>query len=220
MHIKRRGDRALLYRSSWVAKGAAGNTHGYSTQTFVASLSLDSASLPDGLDNKFSSYELKYLEDKLFGPARIEIEQKKRAAEHRQTDPLWRLDEAARLSAEAAVCSERGVVPNAKVAAVHAALANVRTITPVQLTPRAVPTPAAPIAEPGAADPLLEALVAIKAARDAVTTGRYGSAPAEGARATHPYKMWTEIFEAIEGKGHDSLLRTLQVRGFVKTRSK
>ena len=91
MHIKRRGARALLYRSSWVAKGAAGNTHGYSTQTFVASLSLDAANLPDGLENKFSSDELKYLESKLFGPARIEIEQQKRDAEHRQIDPLWRL---------------------------------------------------------------------------------------------------------------------------------
>ena len=220
MHIKRRGTRAMLYRSSWVAKGAAGNTHGYSTQTFVASLPLDAASLPDGLENKFSSDELEYLESKLFGPARIATEQKKRAAEHRQIDPLWRLDEAARLSAEAAVCSERGVVPNAKVAAVHAALANVRTITPVQLTPPTVANTAPLTAAPGAADPLLEALVAIKAARDAVMAGRYGSAPAEGARATHPYKMWTEIFETIEGKGLDSLLRTLQVRGFVKTRSK
>ena len=62
--------------------------------------------------------------------------------------------------------------------------------------------------------------MAIKAARDAVTAGHYESAPAEGVRATHPYKMWAEIFEAIEGAGQNSLLRTLQVRGYVKTRVK
>ena len=220
MHIKRRGNRAMLYRSSWVPKGSAGNTHGYSTQTFVGSLSLDAENLPVELENMFSSDELEYLESKLFQPARSASEQKKRAFEHRQTDPIWRLDEAARLSAEAAVCSERGVVPNTKVAAIHAALAKVKTITPVQLVPPTVANPAAPTAESGRPDPLRDALTAIKAARDAVLAGRYGSAPAEGVRATYAYKKWSEIFEAIEGVGSDSLLRALQSKGFAKTRGK
>lgn len=220
MHIKRRGTRAMLYRSSWVPKGSAGNTHGYSTQTFIGSLSLDAEGLPVELENKFSRDELEYLECKLFTPARIASEQRKQAVEHRATDPIWRLDEAARLSAEAAVCSERGAVPNAKVAAIQAALGKVRTITPFPAAPPTIANPAAPTAETGRTDPLRDALVAIKAARDAVMAGRYGSAPAEGVRATYAYKKWSEIFEAIEGAGSDSLLRALQSKGFAKTRGK
>ncbi|WP_114969887.1 hypothetical protein [Rhodoferax ferrireducens] len=218
MHIKRRGTRALLYRSFWVPKGAAGNTHGYSTQTFVGSLSLDAETLPPDFASKFSEAEVSYLENKLFQPARLAAEQKRRAVEYRATDPMWRLDEAARLSLEAAVCSERAVVPNTKVAAIHAALAKVRTITPVQSGPKTVVTPALQIAESGRSDPLRDALIAIKAARDAVMAGRYGTAPAEGVRNTHPYKLWTDIFEAIEGSAGNSLMRALQAKGFVKTR--
>lgn len=220
MHIKRRGTKAMLYRSSWVPKGSAGNTHGYSTQNFIGSLSLDAEGLPVELESKFSRDELEYLEHKLFTPARIASEQRKQAVEHRATDPIWRLDEAARLSAEAAVCSERGAVPNAKVAAIQAALGKVRTITPVPAAPPTVTNPAASTAETGRTDPLRDALLAIKAARDAVMAGRYGSAPVEGVRATYAYKKWAEIFEAIEGAGSDSLLRALQSKGFAKTRGK
>jgi hypothetical protein len=67
---------------------------------------------------------------------------------------------------------------------------------------------------------LRDALAAIKAARDAVLAGRYGTAPAEGVRATYPYKKWAEIFEAVEGTGSDSLMRALQAKGFAKTRGK
>lgn len=220
MHIKRRGTRAMLYRSSWVPKGSAGNTHGYSTQTFIGSLSLDAEGLPVELENKFSRDELEYLECKLFTPARIASEQRKQAVEHREIDPIWRLEEAARLSAEAAIRSERGAVPNVKVVAIQAALGKVRTITPFQVAPPTVANPAAATAEPGRTDPLRDALLAIKAARDAVMAGRYGSAPAEGVRATYAYKKWAEIFEAIEGAGSDSLLRALQSKGFAKTRGK
>ena len=38
MHIKHRGQRALLYRSSWVKKGTEGNTHGFSRQTYLGSI--------------------------------------------------------------------------------------------------------------------------------------------------------------------------------------
>jgi hypothetical protein len=119
----------MLYRSSWVAKGANGNTHGYSIQTFAGSLPIDSVSLPADLATKFSSAELHLLETKLFQPARQAAQEKAREAEHLKSDPLWRLDEATRLTLEAAERSERGSVPNSRVAAVHAALAKVKTIT-------------------------------------------------------------------------------------------
>jgi hypothetical protein len=224
MHIKRRGTRAMLYRSSWMPKGANGNTHGYSTQTFVGSLSLEAEALPADLANKFSEAEVCCLENKLFQPARLAAQQKERAAASREADPMWRLDEAIRLTLDAAERSERNVVPNVKVAAVQSALGKVRTVSPSPLQGQNAGQPSAPVtspvAEQGRTDPLKDALTAIKAARDAVAAGKYGVAPAEGVRATYPYRRWAEIFEAIEGAGNDSLLRALQTKGFAKTRGK
>lgn len=222
MHIKRRGNRAILYRSSWVPKGANNNTHGYSIQTFVGSLPLDAEALPVDLKDIFSRDELEFLEIKLFQPARLVAEQEVRAAEMREADPMWRLDEAARLTMEAAERSERCVVPNVTVSAVQSALAKVRTIGPLQNQPQ-INTAPQPQATPGdhpKTNPLGDALVAIKTARDAVAAGKYGKAPAEGVRATYPYRVWADIFEAVGGTGGDSLMRTLQAKGFAKTRSK
>lgn len=216
MHIKRRGTRAMLYRSSWVAKGTNGNTHGYSVQTFAGSVPLDAETLPANLKDRFSSMEVEFLERKLFQPARVAAQQKRRAAELREADPVWRLEEAERLTLEAAQRSERGAVPNAKVSAVQSALSAVKTIALAQSQPRAQVA----AVEHSKSDPLRDALVAIKAARDAVSAGRYGTAPAEGVRSTYPYKLWAEIFETVGGSEGDTLMRALQGRGFAKTRAK
>lgn len=222
MHIKRRGTRAMLYRSSWVPKGANGNTHSYSTQTFVASLSLDADTLPADLASKFSEAEVCYLEIKLFHPARLAAQQRVRAAELREADPMWRLDEAARLILEAAERSERGVVPNTKVSAVQSALAKVRTVGSFQSHPQSsvVLGPQDTPVGTSRSNPLGDALNAIKAARDSVASGKYGKAPADGVRATYPYRVWADIIQAVEGSGGDSLMRALQAKGFAKTRVK
>ena len=222
MHIKKRGTRAMLYRSSWVPKGASGNTHGYAVQQFVGSLPLGAEVLPAELKDNFSRGELDYLENKLFQPARLAAQQKVRAADMREADPIWRLDEAARLTLEAAERSERCVVPNVTVSAVQSALAMVRTIGPLQNQPQinTAPQPQATAGDHPKTNPLGDALVAIKTARDAVAAGKYGKAPAEGVRATYPYRVWADIFEAVGGTGGDSLMRALQAKGFAKTRSK
>ena len=222
MHIKIRGHRAMLYRSSWVAKGANGNTHGYSIQTFAGSLPIHSEALPADLTDKLSTDELNLLETRIFEPARQAALEKARAAEHLESDPLWRLDEATRLTLEAAERSERGYVPNSRVAAVQAALARVKTITPAPTHALAPTAPQSGTQVPASGqpkgDPLTEALIAIKSARDAVLAGRYGTAPTDKARATHAYRLWAEIFEAIEGNKGTSLLGALQDRKFVKSR--
>lgn len=222
MHIKRRGTKAMLYRSSWVPKGTNGNTHGYSTQAFVASLPVDAETLPVDLTNKFSEAEVCYLEIKLFQPARLAAQQRVRAAEWREGDPMWRLDEAARLILEAAERSERGVVPNTKVSAVQSALAQVRTVGSFQSPPQ--PSVALGSQDttvgPFRGNPLGDALIAIRAAKDAVASGKYGKAPADGVRATYPYRVWADIIQAVEGGGNDSLLRALQSKGFAKSRVK
>ncbi|MBC7619657.1 MAG: hypothetical protein H7293_11870 [Candidatus Saccharibacteria bacterium] len=216
MHLKLRGNRAMLYRSSWIPKGTNGNTHGYSIQQFVGSLPVDSPKLPADLADVLSEEEVALLQAKVLQPARLAAEKTKRSAEQREADPVWRLEEATRLTLEAAYRSELWAVPNAKVAAVQSALANVRTIVQVQAPPIApVQSP-----EPSKVDPLKDLLDAIKEARGAVLAGRYGTAPAEGVRSTYAYKMWADIFEAVGGSGGNSLMNALQVKGFAKTRCK
>jgi hypothetical protein len=214
MHIKRRGARAMLYRSNWVPKGANGNTHGYSQQTFVGSLPFDGVdeAMPVELASKLSKDELSFLDAKLFQPARLAAEQKQRVMELRERDPVWRLDEAVRLTLEAAQRSEKGAVPNTKVSAVQSALAKVRTITTISVQTQPVQQPSS--------DPLKDALNAIKSARDAVLVGRYGTAPVEGVRGTTVYKLWADIFETVGGSDSNSLMRALQTKGFAKTRGK
>jgi hypothetical protein len=212
MHIKTRGSRAMLYRSHWVAKGANGNSHGYSQQTFIGSLPTGAEALPPALATKLSADEIAFLEAKLFQPARLAAEQTKRVLELRESDPVWRLDEAVRLTLEAAQRSEKGAVPNAKVAAVQFALSRVRTITPTSVQTQPVQQPTS--------DPLKDALNAIKLARDAVLAGRYGIAPVEGVRGTTVYKLWADIFETVGGSDGNSLMRALQTKGFAKTRGK
>jgi len=212
MHIKQRGSRAMLYRSHWVPKGTNGNSHGYSQQTFVGSLPTDAESLPCELAAKLSTDELALLETKVFKPARLAAQQKTRAVELREADPLWRLSEAERLTLEAAHRSEKAAVPNAVLAVVQSALLRVRTITqaPIYI----------PLTENQRSDPLRDALNAIKLTRDAVLAGRYGTAPVEGVRSTYPYKLWADIFETVGGSDGNSLMRALQVKGFAKTRGK
>ena len=130
----------------------------------------------------------------------------------READPIWRLDDATHLVLEAAQKSESCVVPNSNVAAVQAALSKVRTISQT-------PTHAPPV-ENSKSDPLKDALVAIKAARDAVLEGRYGTAPVEGVRSTYPYRLWADIFETVGRSDGNSLMRALQAKGFAKTRGK
>lgn len=161
---------------------------------------------------KLSTEELAFLETKLFLPARLTARQNTRVEELREADPLWRLSEAERLTLEAAHRSEKGAVPNAKVIAVQAALAKVRTIMQASIQ--------SPQAEQLKSDPLKDALTAIKAARDAVLGGRYGAAPAEGVRGTTVYKLWADIFETVGGSEGNSLMRALQTKGFAKTRGR
>lgn len=216
MHLKLRGSRAMLYRSSWIPKGVNGNTHGYSSQHFVGSLPINSSKLPLDLVGVLSEEEVALLEDRVFRPARLAAESAKRAAEQRETDPVWRLEEAARLTVEAASRSEQGAVAVAKVAAVRSALANVRTIAPLQ----APPTTSSQLPESVKGDPLKDLLESIKLARGAVLAGRYGTAPVEGVRSTYAYKMWADIFDAVGGSGGNSLMNALQLKGFAKTRGK
>lgn len=220
MHIKIRGARAMLYRASWVPKGTSGNTHGYAVQQFAGSLPMDSVSLPAELANKFSGPELQLLETKIFLPARQAAQEKVRADEHREADPIWRLEKAAGLAIEAAERSERGAVPNSRVAAVQNALLRVKTITPAPahaLAPAGPQSGAqAPAGGQSKRDPLCDALAAIRAARDAVVAGHYGTAQTDKARASPTYRLWSEILEAVEGKKGTSLMAALQGRDFVK----
>jgi hypothetical protein len=212
MHIKKRGLRAMLYRSIWVKKGAEGNSHGFSRQSFVASLPVDSVAIPEKLIALLSVKEAEYVDDKLLEPARLAAEALRAQAEHERRDPVRRLDEAAKLVREAAALSADAVVPQGRIKAISDALADVKSLggSPLSLPPRP---------EPHKTDPLAEALNAIRAAAQAVRDGHYGHAPIDGARRSKPYEIWMEISRDIDGtSGPDGLLRALQSRGWVKAR--
>jgi len=215
MHKKVRGKTAYLYRSSWVPKGASGNTHGYSVQTYVGSLAVDSTSLPKDLEALLTDDERLYVETVVCRPAREAADQARKASEQREVDPLWRLTEAARLVGDAAECSQRRRVPRQRVQEVSDALGRVQLLEPAEVkTPPQEKRP----------DPLLEALGAVRAAAAAVRAGSYGRAPETGVRSSRPYRLWSDIYEAVCGTdgetSNGSLMRALQDRGFAKSRQR
>jgi hypothetical protein len=214
MYIKTRGQRKLLYRSKWVRKGAADNTHGYAKPYKVWSLPADTLELPAELSAILTMEERVFVDANVCAPARLEVE----TVRKNEVDPIWRLEEAERLALEAARCSERGVVPDGKVAAVQSALLKVKTMSAFKS--QLPPADEATSASQAKTDPMREALKAIQTARDAVLAGRYGNAPLEGVRSTQTYKLWSEIFDVVGGADGNSLMRALQTRGFAKTRGK
>jgi hypothetical protein len=210
MHRKIRGNTATLYRSSWVPKGTAGNTHGYAVQTYVGSIPVDAQCVPEALRELLTADEVAYLVETICTPAVENAMQLKRRTDLRERDPSWRLDEAARLVVEAAARSANWPVPKAKTAAISESLLQVRNSD----SSAAGPTPS------GKSDPLADALATIKTAVLAVKAGHYGSAPVEGVRSTQAYKLWAEIFETVTGSESGCLMRALQDKGFAKTRQR
>jgi hypothetical protein len=216
MHIKTRGIRAMLYRSTWVRKGTEGNTHGFSRQTYLGSIPLDAQSLPLELAEILSGDEKAFLEKQVLQPARVAADAKRAQIEHHRRDPIQRLDAAGKLINEAVLLSQNALVPYSRIKGLSDALAGVKTFGAVQSLPPPLP---APRPEPTRLDPLADALKAIKLAAKAVREGHYGHAPIDKARSSKTYAIWMEISKEIEGKnGADSLLRALQGHGWVKVR--
>ena len=207
MHIKQRRGSALLYCSEWVPRGAVGNTHGFSKQRYVGSIAVDATEVPAELLERLTEDEVKLVEGKVCRPARERIADQAREAERRERDPSWRIDEASRLVEEAVERSAEQPVTVAAVTQLREKVERLR-VAGDQAKPRAG----------SGTDPLADALAAVRAAAQAVATGRYGSAPAEQVRTTRTYKLWSELFELVQGERDTSLLRALQSKGFVKKR--
>ena len=213
MHKKTRGQKAHLYRSVWVPKGADANTHGYAMQKFVGSMPLDAGSLPDELASRLSEPERAYVETSICRPAREAAARAQREAEQRETDPLWRLAQAAGLIAEAADRSQRRRVQRQRVIELADALDRVQLLDPAEVK-----------TSEKRVDSLQDALTAVRTAAAAVRGGAYGCAPEAGVRSTRPYRLWSDIYEAVcgadGGPNSGSLMRALQDRGFAKTRQR
>jgi hypothetical protein len=125
MHKKIRGNIACLYRSSWVKKGAVGNTHGYAVQTYVGSIPVMALSVPEPLRDVLTTDEHEYVVRSICMPAVEATARLKQQVELRERDPCWRLEEAVRLIDEAVVRSANWPVELANVAVVTASLAKV-----------------------------------------------------------------------------------------------
>ena len=207
MHIKQRRGRALLYRSEWVPRGVVGNTHGYTQQMYVGSIALDAAAISAELRERLTENEVAFVEDRICRPARERIADQARETERRDRDPAWRVAEAQRLVEEAVERSAERPVAAVTVTRLQEKVERLR-VAGDQAKPRGESTN----------DPLAEAVSAVRAAAQAVANGRYGKAPAEQVRTTRTYKLWSELFELVQGERDTSLLRALQARGFVKKR--
>ena len=210
MHIKKRGQRAMLYRSTWIKKGVEGNSHGFARQTYIGSLALDALAIAPELLALLANNEMALLNKSILEPARLAAQARQAQAEHQRQEPVWRLDEAAKLVREAAELSCRAFVPQDRIKALTDALAEVKSLGGISV-------PTKPEMPKG--DPLAEALKAIRAAAQAVREGHYGHAPVDGARKSKTYEIWMGISREIEGTGGpDGLLRALQGCGWVKAR--
>lgn len=206
MHIKKRGSNALLYRSVWVRKGAEGNSHGFARQLYVGSMSLLATEIPSDTGAKLTPAERDFVERRVVHPARHAVARARADAQKRALDPQWRLDESLRLLREAAQLSTQIAVPAAGVRELQDTLAAVRVI-------------GAP-ARPADRDPLQHVVDALRSAARAISSGFYGPAPDEGVRKSHVYARWLEISEQVDGSAADGLLRELQARSWVKTKSR
>jgi hypothetical protein len=205
MKINLRGRRAYLYRRRWVPAGPD-VPHAHPAEDYLGALDADAETIPPELLSVLTEAEQAQLREKVLLPAA----QARAMAAKRESDPLWRIAEASRLLTEAARCSQSALVPGSTLTAARKALDSIRLIDHV-------PTrPAAPSPRPNG-EKLEEALAALKAAAEAVRNGEYGKAPEEGARSTKAYRLWSELYRAVEGDER-SLLRALQEKGFVKWR--
>lgn len=205
MKINLRGRRAYLYRRRWVPAGPD-VPYAHPAEDYLGAIDSNAESIPPELLKVLTEAEQDQLREKVLLPAT----QARAAAAKRQSDPLWRIAEASRLLSEAAHCSQSALVPGSSLTAAKTALENIRLIDHAPTRPAAPPPRAK-------GEKLEEALVAIKAAAEAVRNGEYGIAPVEGARSTRAYRLWSELYRAVEGDER-SLLRALQEKGFVKWR--
>lgn len=206
MHIKKRGNKALLYRSTWVSKGAEGNSHGFSRQVYLGSMSLLATQIPSDTGAKLTPAEREFVERQVVHPAQHALARAQAEAQKRRSDPLWRLDEGLRLVREAAALSAHGAVPPARVRELQNALSTIHVIgTLIRTAER---------------DPLESAVEALRHAARAVGDGYYGPAPEEGVRKSPVYTRWLAISEQVDGSASDGLLRQLQARGWVKAKTR
>ena len=211
MHAKRRNGRVLLYRSTYIRKGARNNTHGYAEQRFVGSICADAQAIPPELARELTDAEMQYVEQRVIEPARQEAEAKQRAEVARGLDPNWRIDEAVRLLGEAI---DKATASLGKVDMLSIDTLQQVAGTLFEMVGKSVSLESRP------EKPLKNALESIKRAASAVKEGRCGRAPTENVRNTEQYQLWTEIKAAVEGDTRDSLLRALQDTGFVKTKTR
>ena len=207
MQIKRRGQRAILTESTYVRKGAEGNSHGFTRQRQVCSVDVNATTIPAEIHVLLTKEQRELLMSRVVVPAQRRAAQKRTEDEARVSDPGWRLAEALTLVTEAGRLSLANAVQPKRVTELAEALRGIVVLGGSRTLAR----------EPSE-DPIDTALKAIRAAAKAVEGGHYGKAPSTGVRETKPYQRWQEVQRALTGDVGDSLMRALQRMGFVKTK--
>lgn len=217
MQIRKRNGRAVLWRTSWVPKGAEGNSHGYRTEKYVGSLPLAATELPVELAAKLNLEEKDLLKARILEPARRAEAERERAAAAHEADPVWRIEDALRLLDEALTRSHESheahgsPVSSELLARLHDAIAR----WPARPARRA-PLSGSARSEPNVLQPVIAAM---EHAASAVRAGALGAPTAGKVRTTPAYHAWSAISaHVLDSKREDTLLRALQDAGVVKRR--
>lgn len=211
MQIRKRNGRAVLWRTSWVAKGAEGNSHGYRTEKYVGSLPLAATELPAELADRLSPDEMTLLSKRVLEPARLAAAEREQAAAAREADPGWRIADALRLLDDALERSRESPVAPELLERLHGAMAR-------------WPAPPAGSTDSSAGDgtalaALQQVISAMARAASAVRSGALGDVPTGKVRTLPAYHAWSAIAAHVnDGKQADTLLRALQDAGVVKRR--
>lgn len=214
MQIRKRNGRAVLWRTSWVPKGADGNAHGYRTEKYVGSLPLAATELPAELAAKLCPEEKDLLKARVLEPARSAEADRERAAAAHEADPVWRIEDALQLLDDALTRSHEAhgsPVPPELLARLHDAIAR----WPARPA-RSAPLSGSARSEP---DVLQQVIAAMEHAASAVRAGALGAHALGKVRTTPAYRAWSAISaHVLDSKREDTLLRALQDAGVVKRR--
>jgi hypothetical protein len=138
------------------------------------------------------------MESKFLKPAREILERRRKEESERQLDPSPRLVKALSLMSEAAALSHERPVARKALEELLGALVSLRCEDPLFLLASVAQT--------------------ARAAAAAADAGSFGTRGDKPMRETPVAPLWAEVTAAVNGSGHESLIRALQRSKFVKER--
>lgn len=204
--IRKNKHTASILRPRYVRKGTEGNDYGFVRRFRLETISLSATEVPQKISALLSERELEHLHRVVIQPARQKAERARKAAEERERDPIWRLQEAIKWLSEAAKRAKHANIPDELRQHLDAACAPFRPSRPAQQCQEE--------------DAIQKAVQAVKQATAAVVRGDYGRNTEEQVRKdTLAGKRWADLRAATLDE-NGSLLAALQEARWVTKRNR